>query len=262
MVAGASAQKHEKENHHKDYSSYLPKKGDLATGVDLVGMVRFVGNSISDNKVEEDAIAPFDGGNFFAKYFVTDNIALRAHLSLGVSNFTNRSFVPDYAARSVNPDSDAEVINMQKQKSNNFTLGLGVEFRRSMRRVQGYAGAEAFIGSGSAKAIYEYGNSLNTLRNYYGQGYFETRPLERSQKTLSGGLAIFTGVDYFISRNVSLGFEFSLAGFGTSIKPSSRTYEEWDRVNDVRKETTKDMFPKQGEFRIAPLAGANLMFYF
>ncbi len=262
MAVGASAQKHGKENHHKDYSSYLPKKGDLATGVDLVGMVKFVGNSISD-KSEEDAIAPFDSGNFFAKYFVTDNIALRARLSLGVSNSTNRVFAPDYAARQADPNSDAEVVDTHKRKSNNFTLGLGVEFRRSMRRVQGYAGAEAFIGSGSSKDIYEYGNSLNTLRNYYGAGYNNNgRTLERPQKSLSGGLAIFTGVDYFISRNVSLGFEFSLAGVGTSIKPVSHTYEEWDGDTDKYKKTTEEMFPKQSQFRIAPSAGANLMFYF
>jgi hypothetical protein len=264
-VSGASAQMHDNVRHHEDYSSYLPQKGDIATGVDIVGMVKFIGNSISDNKIEKNAITPFSNGNFFAKYFLTDKIALRAHLGVGVSNGTDREFVRDDLAYAVNPQTTAQVVDSEKFRYNSFDFGIGVEFRRSLRRVQGYVGAEALIGTSSNKNSYEYGNKYSLINtrptSAFSTGYY-ARPLEESVKTISGGLAVFTGVDYFFSRNVSIGFEFSLAGYGSRSSVSEYSYEEWDATNAVVKTTSKDTYPKQHSFNIRPTAGANLMFYF
>lgn len=262
VMSAVTAQKHDKkERHNKDHSSYLPQKGDIATGVDLVGIVKFVGNSIAGGGDYEN-IAPFKG-NFFAKYFVTDNIALRGHLALGVSNGTERGFVRDDVAYAADNTSEAKVTDEQKYRLNNFNFGLGVEFRRSLRRLQGYVGAEAFISTSSYGTTYKYGNKITSTNNrpssYWG-GY--ERPLSESRKLLGGGMSIFTGVDYFISRNVSFGFEFSLSGEGLRNNAEKRTYEEWDTVNDVYKKTDEERRPKRNLFSIYPNAGANLMFYF
>ncbi len=263
VVCGASAQKNDKDHHHKDYSSYLPKKGDVATGVDLVGIVKFVGNSITGNDYG-NAVAPFEG-DLFAKYFITDNIALRARLGLGVSNYMQRAYIRDDAARRINPQTTAEVMDQKSNRSNSFNLGVGVEFRRGVRRVQGYAGAEAFFGSSSRKYEYKYGNAI-TEWNYNPSSAFGTtydgRTLNESDKSLFGGLALFTGVDYFISRSVSLGFEFGLSGTGTRRSPEEYSYERWDTTADAYKKTSKESVPKQTGFSIVPSAGANLMFYF
>lgn len=260
-TATLNAQKSDCKHDPKECSSYLPEKGDFATGVDLVGIVKFVGNSISE-KPEGEAVAPFHG-NLFAKYFLTDNIALRAHLGLDVRNNIERRFVPDDVRRDINPD--AKVVDARKTRASNFYLGAGIEFRRGIRRVQGYAGAELLVGFGSDKTAYQYGNAMTesnplpTSAFHWGSG---PRDLELSSRVFGGGMAVFTGVDYFISRNVSLGFEFSLAGIGSTVKPYKQTTEEWDTGTNFRKEKTDEVSPKQSSFGIAPSGRANLMFYF
>jgi hypothetical protein len=262
-VSVASAQKRDNERqsrHQKDYSSYLPKKGDIVTGVDLVGIVKFAGNSIAGTANRSD-VAPFDG-DLFAKYFLTDNIAFRARLGVVVANTTSKRFVRDDVAFAADPTSDKEVTDVLKQGDNAFDLGLGIEFRRGIRRVQGYAGAELFIGRNHSKRTNEYGNKITQTNQNPSGTYGTPRELENYRGTLRGGLAIFTGVDYFISRSVSIGLEFSLSGAGNTMLSQKYITEEWDTVNDVLKKTTDDTFPKQSGFNIAPSAGANLMFYF
>jgi hypothetical protein len=265
-VSVASAQKRDnerQERHQKDYSSYLPKKGDIAMGVDLVGIVKFAGNSIAGTADRYD-VAPFKG-DIFAKYFLTDNIALRGRLGLDVANTATKHFVQDDVAVAADPESDKRVTDITKINGNSFQLGLGIEFRRGIRRVQGYAGAELFIGRTHRKTSYEYGNQITEDNQHPTSIYggYNSRLLEQSSNAINGGLAIFAGVDYFIARNVSLGFEFGLTGSGTS-SPISATdiTEEWDTANNVYKKTTEKYFPKQSSFGITPSAGANLMFYF
>jgi opacity protein-like surface antigen len=268
-VAAGNAQTHDGENYRRgahgreDFTNYLPKKGDLAMGVDLVGMVKFVGNSIS-SKSESDAVAPLNG-DFFAKYFITDNIALRAHLGLGVANETDRRFVTDDVATP--PTSGLpipKVTDMNKSKSSSFKLGFGAELRRTLRRVQGYAGAELFLATGSYKDTYEYGNAITTTNRNPTSAFSSPyrRTLSESYKAFSGGMALFTGVDYFLSRNVSLGFEFSLSGYGSTTSVRKESYERWDTSNNVYQKVEEEISPKQNRFSIAPSAGANLMFYF
>ncbi|MDR2891029.1 MAG: hypothetical protein LBV18_05435 [Alistipes sp.] len=264
VTAITTATAQELDRHSRDYSSLLPQKGDLATGIDLAGAAKFIGNSFADNKAEGNAITPFGGANFFAKYFIADNIALRARLGFGVTNITNREFVVDDAAYALDPMTPKEVTDAYKTSEKSFDLGVGIEFRRSLRRVQGYAGAELFIGTLSEKHSYEYGNAITQTNqnptSYWG-GYGE-RDLEEKMSGVRGGLSIFTGVDYFISRNVSMGFEFGLTGYGTSIRPVSLTTEMWDTVTNAYKKETDETNPKQGRFDIAPTAGLNMMFYF
>ncbi len=256
----------------QESSSRLPQKGDIATGVDLVGMIRFVGNTMS-SKTEGEAVAPFNG-DFFVKYFVSDRIALRAHLGLGVENSMRRELVRDDEAYARDNASVAKKQDEERHRARNFSLGAGVEFRKGLRRVQGYAGAELFVATGSDKYEFRHGNRITEnnlnpttalgVNTSYPYGPIE-RYLERSGRSISGGMALFTGVDYFISRSVSLGFEFSLSARGTTVKP-------YKSVSERRVPTPKDgasnyqqfeeTRPQQKSFTLAPVGGANMMFYF
>ncbi len=263
-VSFANAQKHDRNrDHQKDFSSMTPKKGDLATGIDLAGAVKFIGNSFADNKMEEEPIKPFGGGAFFAKYFLTDNIALRARLGVNASNYTVRRFVRDDIANALG--EVAEVTDTKKTNTSGFDFAVGVEFRRTLRRVQGYVGIEAFIGTASNKTAYEYGNAITVDNKYPTNAFFDPyygRVLNESSSTTRGGFSIFMGVDYFLSRNVSLGFEFGLFGYGSSYKYDGVEYEVWDYYTDVYKRDTEDKMPKQNQFNINSTASVNLMFYF
>jgi hypothetical protein len=273
-ITVGNAQQHPKQHfQHRDDDiialemvRLLPKKGDLATGVDVAGMVKFIGNSISDQKMEGDAVSPL-GGDFFAKYFLTDKIALRAHVGVGASNYTRRRFVRDDVKVELYEEYDARTTDIEQHRSSSFMLGLGAEYRRGLRRVQGYAGAEVILQCYSQNTQYEYGNAItssNRTPSYVlgYQNYSGERDLRRSSKSFSGGLTLFTGVDYFFSRNVSLGFEFSLSGLATRTKAQKHSFEVWDTELDEYRKTEEDSMPKQGDFSINPAAGANLMFYF
>lgn len=273
-VSVASAQRHDGERHdegradrhHKDFSHILPQQGDLATGIDLAGAVKFIGNSFADSKPEGRAITPFGGNAFFAKYFLTDNIALRARLGVNVGNYTERAFSIDDVAYAVDPTTDRKVTDTEKYRYGGFDLGVGIEFRRSLRRVQGWVGAEAFIGTVGERYAFEYGNAITStnphpstsLGGFYGKG----RLLEEKSRSIRGGLSVLTGVDYFLSRNVSLGLEFGLTGYGTLTKPQGYDYERWDTVGNKLEKDHEERFPKQTKFDIVPTAGVNLMFYF
>jgi hypothetical protein len=274
VVSVATAQNPDRERHDRNNFPYLPQKGDIATGVDLVGMARFLGNTMSE-KVEGEAVVPFQG-DFFAKYFITDNIALRAHIGLGVANGTRRVSVTDDVKYALDKLSVAQVVDEEKSKGNAFGFGAGIEFRKGKRRVQGYVGAELFFVSGSKKFDYTYGNRMSEdnknpstgLGSYHPGYYYSGRYLDRSSSFRSGGAALFAGVDYFISHGVSLGFEFGLAGVSSTSNPNKITYErwyensEWDEPHiDTYQKITEER-PGQNSFAITPSGRANLMFYF
>jgi len=244
----------------------LPQAGDFALGVDATPFLEYLGNIFSGS------FAPYFGAeSIYGKYFLEDNRALRARLTLGLSNTTNKGVVPDDDA-----PSGAKLTDIQHVSKANVELGVGIEFRRGHGRVQGFYGAEVFLGFGGGNGKYDYGNrmtSTNPLPTIYdfdllAYGPQPIRPTKYKEGiTFNAGLGAFIGAEYFFAPKISIGGEL---GLGLGFKASGQgktTYERWDVVDDekvVKTYGSEEYRPDATSigFLTYPKASIFLMFHF
>ena len=106
---------------------YLPEEGDIAIGIDVAPLFRYVGNLFNgstDNTLESLGGEPFtedvDGFDvddiqpdvsIMGKYMLTDNWALRANIGLMIRSNTTKIYVADDAAILNNPLSEDKLID-------------------------------------------------------------------------------------------------------------------------------------------------------
>ncbi|MDR2834990.1 MAG: hypothetical protein LBV69_02135 [Bacteroidales bacterium] len=275
----------------KDYSIYFPKAGDFGLGIDAGQMINFIGGSIFGNfRLDDDglgirlqenkAIKAFKS-DLFGKYFLTDKIALRARLGLGIHNFTDREFVVDDYKLINNPFSEAKTVDKHIEKLGGFEIGIGAEFRKSLWRLQGYIGAEVFCGYTRQKHSFEYGNPIADANRTPTTTWFNPEydaigainladnlfNADRSRilntkniSTFTYGGGAFVGVDYFINRNISVGVEFEFQARASYMGEVKATTEEW-RFEQVYTQE-KLVKPATHNFNLQPITYLNLMFYF
>lgn len=261
----------------KDYSVYFPKQGDFALGADMAYFVKFVGNTIFNNGMGDPAYPGVNAfqSDFFGKYFLTENQAVRARLGIGIDNSKIRNFVQDDNKLIFDPFSDAKVVDTRIQRMSGAELGVGMELRRSLWRLQGYVGGEVFFGYNRQKLSYEYGNEVTSANQTPTSTAFNFDPISGTSENIIGnkrvlsynginqinyGLGAFVGVDYFISRNISLGFEFKLEGRATRTGEATAITETWKSDQLFVKEEL--MMPVSTSFALKPVTYFSLMFYF
>ena len=258
---------HKKDRVRKDFSYKLPKAGDFALGLDMASLVKSITNSITNAASGNPVVAFSD--DFFGKYFITDNQALRMRFGININNFTDRSFVRDDAEWMRNPINGNDILQVKtvdiwKGKDSRFELGVGYEFRRTLWRVQGYVGAEIFGGLLMARDFYEYGNPMTETNQKPSTQYAlnplttnSYRGLEAKTFGFTTGAALFIGADYFICRNLSIGAEFSLEGRYNRWGEQTMKTETWlfDKPH-IAEEKVK---PVVSNFGLNPTGRLNLM---
>jgi len=272
----------------KDYSVYLPQAGDFSLGVDMGNFIEFIGSTIFGNlvnRVEDasemqigdrlNAVQAFQS-DIFGKYFLTDTRALRARLGIGINNSTIREFIKDDFAAINDPFSEVKTVDTRIQRFYSVELGVGMEFRRSLWRVQGYVGGEVFGGYSHRNLSFEYGNNITAVnqnpsmaQNWLDEnGNIENissangnRILNKNKiNTYNYGLGLFVGADYFISRNLSFGVEFKLEGRAFHTGEVSAITEGWRLDNVYTKEEL--VTPRTRGFSLVPITYLSFAFYF
>jgi len=273
-----------KKREKKDLSEILPKAGDFAIGLDMANLIQSINNSIT-NPNSANPVVAFQS-DFFGKYFLADRHALRARLGIVVHSFTTREFVRDDAANLLNPlgsnpITEAKTVDVFKCRNATVELGIGYEYRRSLWRVQGYAGGEVFGGVISHRDIFEYGNPMtatNQTPTTTAWGAFGVDPdpngwpnlnplntgsyraLQSSQLGFSTGAAVFIGADLFLCRNLSIGAEFNFeARYQHFIEHTIKT-ETW--LFDQAYTAAEKVLPANSTFQLNPGGRLNLMVYF
>ena len=252
----------------KDFSMILPQARDFTLGIDLANFIRTINNSITNANADNSIIA--FRNDIFGKYFITNNSAVRVRFGIGIDNFTDRSFVRDDIANLLNPlGSDPlleiQTVDVHKNRNTTIELGIGYEYRRSLWRVQGYAGAELFGGVILSKDIYEYGNPMTATNQTPTSSYASTtngyRPLESVKgNTMTLGGALFIGADFFICRNLSIGAEFNFeARYNRTGELSMRT-QTW--ILEQAYTAEEKIKPVVSEFKLKPMGRLNLSVYF
>lgn len=273
LAAGSAFSQNDttKKRNGKDFSAILPQAGNFALGLNMAQFIKSINNSIT-NAAAGNMITAFEG-DFFGKYFLTDRSALRVRLGVGVNNSTVRRFVRDDAENLRNPSLDnplteAKTVDVQKLRNTDLILGIGYEYRRSLWRVQGYAGAEVFGGVGLYKERYEYGNPITAVNQTPTTfafttigGYNGYRPLESVKgNAFMVGAAIFFGADLFVCKNLSLGAEFNLEGRYSRTGELGLMTETW--FFDQTYKTEEKVRPVSSSFRLIPSGRFNLSVYF
>jgi len=246
----------------------LPQAGDFALGIDATPFLDYLGNIFSGS------YAPYFGAeSIYGKYFLEDNRALRARLTLGLSNISSKGVLPDDDG-----SVGATVMDIRHASKATVELGVGLEFRRGRGRVQGFYGGEVFLGFGGGNGKYDYGNRMTSSNpdpttfdfdSWLGSYAPETiRPTKyKDGITFNAGIGGFIGVEYFVAPQMSIGGELTLGlGFKTTGQGKT-TYEKWDTIDDekiIRTYSSEEYRPEAFSisFYTYPKASIFLMFHF
>ncbi|GHV62563.1 hypothetical protein FACS1894195_4610 [Bacteroidia bacterium] len=165
-------------------NSILPKAGDFAIGVDATPFLKYVGGFFYNNSTNTD----IDALGIHGKYFVKDAQAIRANLKFGI--YTDQT------------NNDVEMgLKKETNSVNDFNLNLGYEWRRGSKHLQAFYGIELLGGYNSGKSTKEIADTISG----------DSQELKTLGATISAGLGVFAGLEYFVAPKISVGAE---VGFG------------------------------------------------
>lgn len=222
----------------KNGAVVLPEAGDWSLSLNANPFFRYVGNIFNGTNSQNGPFvqSTIGGNTLLIRKFTSDNEAYRATFRIGINNFSRTNMVSDDTE--VTPPSFPTLPRMVedqfKSSNTNVTLGIGKEWRKGIRRLQGFYGADAMIMFSSSKREYTYGNKMSdstiaaagntttpestTWSNgggVIGTSAAASRPTGfKSGSTFGLGLRGFIGADYFVLPKMSIGFEF---GWGLNI---------------------------------------------
>jgi hypothetical protein len=233
------------ETEQPQTSSYLPKAGDFALGVDATPFLEYAGNFFS---LSGGNAAPtfrgLQGQGIYGKYFLDDSHAIRAKLLLDMYSTSNKQSVQNDEAVGATPGATA--IDTRKTGVTNVSLSAGYEFRRGRGRVQGFWGGELALGLGRSSVTCEYGNPMTVANPTPTTSNFDNTSSNPAARRLeakgglnfTGGLRGFVGVEYFIANQASLGGELSL-GLDASIRGQDKVTLQRVEAGQVREATVR-----------------------
>jgi len=244
--SGETAAQEASQKPEKPVKIYTPQAGDIGLSVDiLTPIMTYVGNMFNDN-TNNTFPATFSGPNYIGsvsisgRYFLYDDLALRAALSVDNDITITNAYCQDDAAIAADPLSVDLVTDTRTVTNNNLYLSFGFEFRRGYRRLQGYYGAQLIGAYQSQSTSYTYGNAITSLNQTPTQSFVTTpnndvggnsRLLQTNTalgKDYLIGLGGFVGVEYFILPKVAVGGEINISALAIF---GGQQYEKSERYN-------------------------------
>ena len=216
----------------KQGTSILPEAGDYSIGFDATPFLYYLGNMFNQNG-NTPPTADFTYGNPYiitGMYMKSATEAYRGRLGLGFGIQKQDSIVP-----LVGPSiSDLTTTNTTKLSNSSVTIGAGKQWSRGKHRVRGNYGVDAFIGFGTQKTTYDYGQELSDTNNLGGN----SRNIEDKSGTTFGlGVRGFVSVEYFFAPKISFSAQY---GWGVSFESTGKgkiTEEYWDSFDQKVKTT-------------------------
>ncbi|WP_283389582.1 hypothetical protein [Barnesiella viscericola] len=274
----------------KEQKQYLPEEGDWALGIDVVPILKYIGNAFNgtngSNELSHVGGTPFTSGHFgnqglmptvsiMGKYMLTDEWAVRANVGLMISSANDKAYSIDDKALLTNPFSEAKVVDGARYDRNGMSMLLGAEYRKGSRRIQGVFGAGLLFAFQNSKETYSWGNALTEINQSPTSHTFANMPtLPNGYRALTQneagsdfylGVTGSAGVEWFVAPKIALGAEVNLSLyyiFGT------QTYVESEGYNATlgKVETRTDLYAPGSNgiyFGTESLGGSLYMtFYF
>jgi hypothetical protein len=180
--------------------NYLPEAGDWAIGFNANGIFSYVGNTFNGNTSNAAPSVTYqNAGTFVGKKFISATQAYRVVANFAVaSNESTTNPVPTSG------------ISGNTYKTTGFDLyaGLGKEWRKGKTRLQGFYGADAYLGFSSFKYT---GVNTGGADQTYDPG-----------TTFKLGVNGFIGAEYFIFAKMSIGAQYNY-GLNISTSAASKT---------------------------------------
>lgn len=274
----------------KQQKQYLPEEGDWALGIDVVPILKYIGNAFNgtdgSNGLDHVGGTPFTSGHFgnqglmptvsiMGKYMLTDEWAVRANVGLMISSANDKAYSPDDKALLTNPFSEAKVIDGARYDRNGMSMLLGAEYRKGARRIQGVFGAGLLFAFQNSKETYSWGNALTEINQSPTSHSFANMPtLPTGYRALKQngagsdfylGLTGSAGIEWFVAPKIALGAEVNLSLYYTF---GTQTYVESEGYNATlgKVETRTDLYAPGSNgiyFGTESLGGSLYMtFYF
>ena len=255
-LAGVSAQNATDSTHiakgNKFHSAqhYLPQAGDFAIGVDVTPLVELLGNTFNGygtngtkntlgalgGSVVNLDYAPKPDVSVMVKYFLKDNLALRANIGVKTNNLTQRAYVVSDVISVTDPFSDEKLIDCAKSYNTGGSAALGLEFRAGKNRIQGTFGGDLVFAYQTRQEEYNYANTLSLLNSkptmsslmpaFDASGYRTTN--KNYGDMFYGGAMLNIGVEYFILPKVAIGSEVNVMIY---YRMGSTSYETREGLN-------------------------------
>ena len=243
----------------------LPKAGDIALGIDVVPMFKYVGNFF--NGTTDNAYNTFGGESaitfdnpinnptvsIMGKYMITDTWAARLNVGILYTHKNTRTYKQNDAALLEDPLSLAKVVDENIVNNTGASFALGAEYRRGYRRIQGFAGGNLIYAFGEYNRHYNYGNAItevnqtptrafggaaNPVQDWTAAYITETFHAGNTQYI---GLSAHVGVEIFLASHLSIGGEVSLCALGAFERQSFQKLEGYNlKTNTVETRTELD----------------------
>lgn len=282
------------ERANADFSAWLPQEGDWSLGFGLDPIASFIGNMFNGttwnglNALQgeslADPVAMPRMASIMGSYMLTDKLAVRANIGLGIYGSTERQYVQDDAALFLNPYSTQDGLDVHKSLNLGASFSAGIEYRVGKRRVQGVFGAGLTYGFwGISKDSYSYYNAITEANQAPSQqiyapatitlpakfNYLQNARLLENSADLGHshmvGIYGSAGVEWFVAPKIALGLNVNLLLDYQWTAARTQKWEGWNPVLAQRQEIiVHDKAPQDGFTFTTDNIGANLYvaFYF
>lgn len=196
---------------------YGGKQGSFAITIGADPVIDFVGNMF--NGTQDNKLSGL-GATLAAKYYIGDQLAIKAGLGFDNEKSTSYEYNPE-------DDEYKDLISKSTTGSRYFFLNLGAQYNfRAGKRLQPFIGADFYYGrKNSGYSINEEFDAKWDYENEWGSKV-EGEQDDMYRKSLSPrnafGFIANLGVEYFLGKNVSVSAALDLGVYTYSKKEISK----------------------------------------
>jgi len=209
----------------KNGAVVLPEAGDWSLSLNAAPITRFMGNmfngNLNNNANPFRATSTTGAGNsLLIRKFTTDKQAMRAFVGFNFNSAKSSNDVADdkQTTAVVFPALPDMVTDETKVSNTNIMLGVGQEWRKGERRLQGFYGGDVMLKFSGNKRTNTWGNTMSDTGIAAAGTTITPMSTTWAGTTATGSSAMGTRT-IFILPKFSIGFEY---GWGISLSTTGQ----------------------------------------
>lgn len=225
---------------------YLPKAGDFGFSVSANPISQIVGTSATQPLV-----------SIAGKYMLSNKTAMYLNVGWVYNYHSDKRYIQDDAAITLNPFSEAKVIDNLENQITGLNISLGAEYRVGKGKVQGVFGGGVMYAFSYYDRRYSYGNAITSINQNPSSAYSSFTSVEaapgftslRILRNFNGdpthyvGLTGFAGVEWFVAPQLSVGARLNLTAAYYFTNGSYYTAEGYNYLKGQVEEWTELEYP-------------------
>jgi hypothetical protein len=248
----------------------LPKKGDIAIGIDAIPYFNYLGNMFNGTS---NNTLNLGSTTLFGKYYLEDNVAIRAAFSIDNYNNIQRAYIQDDQAVILDPLSNAQTEDSYKQIQKEYSIDLAYQIFRGYGRLRGFYGIHAGYEYYRYKTAHTYGNPITgtnqqptiyaPFSSYDANGARELEYDGGISHSIFGG--ILGGIEYYFLPKICIGGEITLSGTYDWSTQGNTKSERWNGTSVIEEDIASSPSGRTSSslYTYRPIGGGiYLMFHF